>query len=84
MLKKEKSAVEDGPRKSWCRIKAVKGSSIKKKYAWRFCLMGSTKQKEALQLLGLRGIHQYSDQRSSRIRVPCEASTAAGTEREED
>ena len=35
-------------------------------------------------MLGLRGRHQYSDQRSHRIKVPCVASTAGGTEGEED
>ena len=38
---------------------------------------------EASHLLGLRGRHQYLDSRSSRIRAPCVASTAAGTEGEE-
>ena len=32
----------------------------------------------------LRGRHQYSDQRSNRNRVLCVASTAVGTEGEED
>ena len=38
-------------------------------------------QKEASQLLGLRKRHQYSDQRSNRIRALCVASNAVGTER---
>ena len=38
------------------------------------------RRKEASHLLGLRGRHQYSDQRSNRNRAPCVASTAVGTE----
>ena len=47
--------------------------------------MGSTEKKKASQnLLGLRGTHQYSDQRSNRNRASCVASTAVGTEGDED
>ena len=42
--------------------------------------MGSTAKMEASHFLGLRGRHQYSDQRYNRIRAPCETSTAVGTE----
>ena len=35
-------------------------------------------------MLGLRGRHQYSDQRSNRNKAPCVASTAVGTEKQED
>ena len=45
--------------------------------------MRSTKKKEASHFLGLRGKHQYSDQRSNRNRAPWVASTAVETEREE-
>ena len=45
---------------------------------------GSTEKKEAPHLLGPRGRHQHSDQRSNRNRAPCVASTAVGTEGEED
>ena len=45
--------------------------------------MGSTEKKEASHLLRLKGKHHYSDQHSSRIRAPCVASTATGTEKEE-
>ena len=48
--------------------------------AWWRC----TEKKEASHLLGLRGRHQYSDQRFNRNRAPCVASTAVGTEGEED
>ena len=34
-----------------------------------------TEKKEASHLLGLRGRHQYSDQRTNRNRAPCVAST---------
>ena len=44
----------------------------------------STEKKEASHLLGLRGRHQYSDHRSNQNRAPCVASTAVGTEGEED
>ena len=52
----------------------------KRRLAW----WESTEKKEASHLLGLRGRHQYSDQRSNRNRAPCVASTAVGTEGEED
>ena len=50
----------------------------------RLAWWGSTEKKEASHLLGLRGRHQYSDQRSNRNRAPCVASTAVGIEGEED
>ena len=40
--------------------------------------------KEASHLLGLSGRHQYSYQCFNRDRAPCVASTAVGTEGEED
>ena len=43
-----------------------------------------TEKKEASYLLGLRGRHQYSDQRSNRNRAPCEASIAERIEEEEN
>ena len=46
--------------------------------------MRSTEKKGASHLLGLRGRHQYSDQRSNQNRAPCVASTAVGTKGEED
>ena len=46
--------------------------------------MRSSENKEASHLLGLRGRHQYSDQHSNRNRAPCVASTAKGTEWEEE
>ena len=50
----------------------------KRRLGWRLAWWGSTK-KEASHFLGLRGRHQYSDQRSNRITAPCVASTAVGT-----
>ena len=44
----------------------------------------STEKKEASHLFGLRGRHQYSDRRSSRIRAPCIVSTAVGPQGKED
>ena len=56
----------------------------KTKLGWRLAWWGSTEKKEASHLLGLRGRHQYSDQRFNRIRAPCVASTALGTKGKED
>ena len=57
---------------------------IMRKMDWTLAWWGSTEKKEASHLLGLRGRHQYSDQRSNRNRAPYVASTAVGTEGEED
>ena len=38
-------------------------------------LVGSTEKKEASHLLGLRGRHYYSDQRTNQNRAPGVAST---------
>ena len=51
----------------------------KKTFGWRLAWWGFT-EKEASHFLGLRGRHQYSDQRSNRIKAPCVASNAVGTE----
>ena len=56
---------------------------MNKRLGYRLAWWESTK-KEASHLLGLRGRHQYSGQSSSRIRAPCVASAALGTEGEED
>ena len=56
----------------------------KRRLGWRLAWWGSTDKNEASHLLGLRGRHQYSDQRSNRNRAPCVVSTAVGTEGEED
>ena len=56
----------------------------RRRLGWRLAWWGSTEKKEASHLLGLRGRHQYSDQLSNQNRAPCVASTAVGTEGEED
>ena len=56
----------------------------KRRLGWRLAWWRSTEKKEASHLLGLRGRHQYSDQRSNRNRALCVASTAVGTEGEKD
>ena len=56
----------------------------RRRLGWRLAWWGSTEKKEASHLLGLRRRHQYSDQRSNRNRVLFLASTALGTEGEED
>ena len=57
---------------------------IRGKLGWRLARWESTEKKETSHLLGLRGRHQYLDQRSNRNRALCVASTAVGTEGEED
>ena len=68
------------------KVKVVlKGrGELNKRWGWRLAWWGSTEKKVASHLLGLKVRHQYLDQRLSRIRASCVASTAAGTEREED
>ena len=61
-----------------------KGQVNKKRGGWKLAWWGFTEEKEASHFLGLRERHQYSDQRSSRIRAPCVASTAVEIEGEED
>ena len=55
---------------------------------WRWKLnkrrLGSTEKKEASHFLELRGRHQFSYQRSNQNRDPGVASTAVGTEEEEN
>ena len=83
MLRKGKSADEGDPKKSWSGIETEAGVE----YAGvvlEVILVGSTEKKEASHFLGLRGRHQYSDQRSNRNRAPCVASTAVGTEGDKD
>ena len=66
------------PRKVGVGLKRRREPS-KSRIGWRLAWWGSTK-KEASHLIGLRGRHQYSDQRSNRNRAPCVVSTAVGTE----
>ena len=78
-LEKQRVRSKVTPRKIGVGLKR-RWELSKRRLAW----WGSTEKKEASHLLGLRGRHQYSDQRSNRNRAPCVASTAVGTEGEQD
>ena len=82
-LEKERVRSKVTPRKVGVGLKRRREPS-RRRLGWRLAWWGSTEKKEASHLLGLRGRHQYSDQRSNRNRAPCVASTAVGTEGEED
>ena len=78
-LEKERVQSKVTPRKIGVELKRRLEPSNKRlggKLAW----WGSTEKTEASHFLGLRGRHQYSDQRSNRNRALCEASTAVETE----
>ena len=53
---------------------------LSRRLGWKLAWWGSTEMKEASCLLGLRGRHQYSDQRSTLIRALRVAYTAVWTE----
>ena len=77
-LEKERVQSKVTPRKVGAGLK--QGRELKKKtLGWRLAWWGFT-DKEASPFLGIRGRHQYSDQRSNRIKAPCVASNAVGTE----
>ena len=82
-LERERVRSKMTPRKVEVGLKWRREPS-RRRLGWRLAWWGSTEKKEASHLLGLRGRHQYSDQRSNRIRAPCVASNAVGTEGEED
>ena len=82
-LVKERVRSKVTPRKVGVGLKRRREPS-RRRLGWRLAWWGSTEKKEASHLLGLRGRYQYSDQRSNRNRAPCVASTAVGTEGEED
>ena len=82
-LEKERVRSKVTPRKVGVGLKRRRQLS-KRRLGWRLAWWGSTEMKEASHLLGLRGRHQCSDQCSNRNRAPCVASTAVGTEGEED
>ena len=82
-LEKERVWLKVTPRKVGVGLKRRREPS-RRRLGWRLAWWGSTEKKEASHLLGLKGSHQYSDQRSNRNRAPCEASTAVGTEGKED
>ena len=82
-LEKESMQSKVTPRNVRLGLKRRREPS-KSRMGWRLAWWGSTEKKEALHLLGLRGRHQYSDQRFSGNRPPCVAFTAVGTEGEGD
>ena len=82
-LEKERVRSKVTPRKVGVGLKRRRVLS-KRRLGWRLAWWGSTEKNEASHLLGLRGRHQYSDLRSNRNRTHCMASTAVGTEGEED
>ena len=87
MFSKGKIAVEGDPKNIGVGLKRRRELNMTR-LGWRLAWWGSI-EKKASHLLGLRGRHQYSDQRSNRIRAPCVASTTVGprerrTEGEED
>ena len=82
-LEKERVRSKVTPRKVEVGLKRRREPSMRR-VGWRLDWWGSTEKKEASHLLGLRGRHQYSDQRSNQNRALCVASTAVGYEGEED
>ena len=82
-LEKERARSKVTPRKVGVGLKRRQEPS-KRRLGWRLAWWGSTEENEASHLLRLRGRHWYSDQRSNRNRAPCVASTAVGTEGEEN
>ena len=82
-LEKERMWSKMTPRKVGVGLKRRRDPS-RSRMGGRLVWWGSAEKKEASHLLKLRGRHHYSDQRSNRNRAPCVASTAVGTEGEED
>ena len=81
-LEKERVWSKVTPRKIGVGLKRRREQS-RRRLGWRLAWWGYT-EKKASHLLGLRGRHQYSDQRSNRNRAPCVASTTVGTEGQKD
>ena len=82
-LEKERVRSKVTPRKVGVGLKRRREPS-RRRLGYRLAWWRFTEKKEASHLLGLRGRHQYSDQRSNRNRAPCVVSTAQGTEGEEN
>ena len=82
MFIKGKSAVEGDPKKVGVGLEWRRELN-KRRSGWRLAWWESTEKKEASHFLGLRGRHQYSDQRSNRNRATCVAFTIVGSEEEE-
>ena len=70
MFRKGKSVVKGTPRKAGVGLKRRR-EPIRRRLDWRLAWWGSTEKKKASHLLGLRGRHQYSDQRSNRNNSLC-------------
>ena len=81
-LEKERVRSKVTPRKIVVGLKRRQEPS-RRRLGWWLGRWGSTEKKEASHLLGLRGRHLYSGQRSNSNRAPCVASTAVGTEGDE-
>ena len=69
-LEKERVRLKMTPRKVGVGLKRRR-EPTRRRLGWRLAWWGSTEKKEASHLLGLRGRHQHSDQRSNRNRAPC-------------
>ena len=82
-LEKEKVRSKVTPKNVGVWLKSRREPS-KRRLGWKLAWWVSTEKKEASHFLGLRGRHQYLDQRSNRNRASCVASTAVGTEGEKD
>ena len=81
-LEKERVRSKVTPRKVGVGLKRRRALS-KRRLGWWLAWWGSTEKKDHI-CSDLRGRHQYSDQRSNRNKAPCVASTAVGSEGEED
>ena len=68
-LEKERVQSKVTRRKVGVRLK-LRWEPSRRRLRWRLAWWGSTEKKEASHLLGLRGRHQYSNQRSNRNRAP--------------
>ena len=82
-LEKERVRSKVTPRKVGIGLKRRREPN-RRRLGWRLAWWRSTEKKEASHMLELRERHRYSDQRSNRNRAPFEASTAVGTEGDED
>ena len=76
-LEKERVRSKVTPRKGGVGLKRRRESS-RRMLGWRLAWKESTEKKETSHLLGLRGRHQYSGQRSNRNRAPWVASGPRG------
>ena len=82
-LEKQRVRSKVTPRKVGVGLKRRRELN-KRRLSWRWAWWRSIEKKEVSHLLGLRGRHQYSYQRSNQIRALCVASTAVETEGKKD